>query len=469
MFVNGLTDPNLGEKLRKRLEDLEILAAAVAQSKSQQPLPLASPPRETASPPAPSNTISLSTGDKNTQVASAKTINHVTPQSPLSDVILNDWIALDGDVTAQSRDLSTTTALNHNHNNSNNQQLEKSNKDTSAIDSWGWDLHLWDASAFFAPHQQTYTRQNESWASDSEEQQHYNTPFGFGCNCADRKDGLHPRFYTISSSNSSSTSSSTSSSDSHNNNCKAHRILSNSQSRGASLRQPSPDPWASNIRVEMICNISAMWTNCLHVGISDPVFCDDDSISFFYRAPPLRSSSSSINMIQNSDNHHLIPTTSYTYNNDADSDKQAEEARVRTVQSIFKTLKPDLRPIKEQITHIHHPVIDCLPFPTLRRNILLSLANNTFDEDEMCEDLLVGLICWGRAGGGAVSRRDLNTSTGKAPANSGTPWDSRSWQAKPWFLRKYWVLLGGEEGELARQSEWWRNVRGEEEDIWACA
>ena len=27
-------------------------------------------------------------------------------------------------------------------------------------------------------------------------------------------------------------------------------------------------------------------------------------------------------------------------------------------------------------------------------------------------------------------------------------------------------MLGGEDGELVRQSEWWRNVRGEESDPW---
>lgn len=30
------------------------------------------------------------------------------------------------------------------------------------------------------------------------------------------------------------------------------------------------------------------------------------------------------------------------------------------------------------------------------------------------------------------------------------------------FLKKYWALLGGEDGELIRQSEWWRNIRGDD-------
>jgi hypothetical protein len=50
-------------------------------------------------------------------------------------------------------------------------------------------------------------------------------------------------------------------------------------------------------------------------------------------------------------------------------------------------------------------------------------------------------------------------------AVTGNLWDVRSWEAKVWFLKKYWWLLGGEEGELVRQSEWWRSVRGEEARI----
>lgn len=77
----------------------------------------------------------------------------------------------------------------------------------------------------------------------------------------------------------------------------------------------------------------------------------------------------------------------------------------------------------------------------------------------------MGLICWGGAGVGKRDRNN-NNSTARNHLSSGAPWDHRSWEAKPWFLRKYWVLLGGEEGELVRQSEWWRGVRGEEEDLW---
>ena len=82
------------------------------------------------------------------------------------------------------------------------------------------------------------------------------------------------------------------------------------------------------------------------------------------------------------------------------------------------------------------------------------------DEDEFLNDTLTGLVCWGGAG---TVKRDPDNVTGHAA--TGTPWDMRSWEAKVWFLKKYWRLLGGEEGELVRQSEWWRSVRGEEARI----
>ena len=69
----------------------------------------------------------------------------------------------------------------------------------------------------------------------------------------------------------------------------------------------------------------------------------------------------------------------------------------------------------------------------------------------------LALVCWGGAG---IGQKDRNDSTGYA--STGTPWDVRSWEAKVWFLKKYWTLLGGEDGELVRQSEWWRSTRGED-------
>ena len=191
----------------------------------------------------------------------------------------------------------------------------------------------------------------------------------------------------------------------------------------------SADPYVNTLRIERVCIVQAVFSNCLHIGITEDMFCDDDAISPFFR-----------------------PSGKTV-------DDTGSDAVVRTIQSIFKTLKQDMRPTKQQITIKHRPMIDALPFPTLRKNWIKN--QNTVNEEELYDDLLDGLVCWGGAG---IGRRDRDSSTGYT--STGTPWDSRSWEARTWFLQKYWALLGGEEGELVRQSEWWRNVRGDETDPW---
>ncbi|KAH6989157.1 hypothetical protein BKA56DRAFT_248726 [Ilyonectria sp. MPI-CAGE-AT-0026] len=113
---------------------------------------------------------------------------------------------------------------------------------------------------------------------------------------------------------------------------------------------------------------------------------------------------------------------------------------------------PSLRPISSQLSVPHHPYIDSLPFPTFRRRILAALSTDPplLDEDDLCIDLMVrdGLVCWGSCDQGGMDR--------------GTPWDSYSWQAKGWFLRKWWWLIGGKDGELWSSSRWWASQRGEQ-------
>ncbi|GAM88543.1 hypothetical protein ANO11243_065760 [Dothideomycetidae sp. 11243] len=186
------------------------------------------------------------------------------------------------------------------------------------------------------------------------------------------------------------------------------------------------DPIVNVLRVERLCLIQAVMNNCLHIGITRDMFCDSNSVSPFFR-PCGRAD-------------------------------QASQGLVTAVQNIFSTVKPDLRPVKEQIAVRHHPVIDILPFPTLRKNLILNGFD--VDDEQLYFDLLNGLVFWGGAG---ISRRDRNINTGNV--STGTPWDYRSWEGRPWFLQKYLALLGGEEGELVRQSVWWRNIRGEDVEL----
>lgn len=187
----------------------------------------------------------------------------------------------------------------------------------------------------------------------------------------------------------------------------------------------TPDPYANTLRVETVCTLAALYTLGMHVGITEELLCADESLLPFFRFS-------------------------------ADSvDDMIKANMICTVQKIFQTLKPDLRPSSEQITIKHHPYIDILPFPTLRKNLIIHQGE--VDEDEFFLDILTGLVCWGGAG---IGRRDREESTGYA--STGTPWDVRSWEARVWFSNKYWTLLGGEDGELVRQSEWWRSIRGED-------
>ncbi|EEU34279.1 uncharacterized protein NECHADRAFT_101803 [Fusarium vanettenii 77-13-4] len=110
-----------------------------------------------------------------------------------------------------------------------------------------------------------------------------------------------------------------------------------------------------------------------------------------------------------------------------------------------------LRPLASQRSISHHPYIDSLPFPEFRRRALAALSTDPplLDEDDLCIDLMLndGLVCWGSMSENGMDR--------------GTPWDSRSWEAKGWFLRKWWWLVGGQDGELWQSSTWWASQRGE--------
>ncbi|KAI9376618.1 hypothetical protein BJX61DRAFT_530773 [Aspergillus egyptiacus] len=188
---------------------------------------------------------------------------------------------------------------------------------------------------------------------------------------------------------------------------------------------PTADPYTNHLRIDTVCTITALSALSMHLGVTLEVLCGETSISSFFN-----------------------PSATST-------DALVKADTIRSVNATFKSLKPDLRPSIEQITIPHHPYIDLLPFPTLRKYLITHQGE--LDEDEFFHDMLTGLVCWGGAG---VGKHDRNSSTGYA--SSGAPWDVRSWEGRMWFLKKYWDWLGGDDGELVRQSEWWRNVRGED-------
>ncbi|KAI0199345.1 hypothetical protein F4808DRAFT_461901 [Astrocystis sublimbata] len=118
-----------------------------------------------------------------------------------------------------------------------------------------------------------------------------------------------------------------------------------------------------------------------------------------------------------------------------------------TPQALLCT-KPDLVPTPAQLAIPHHPSFDVIPWPAFRSNLCIAIAHDPplIDDDELCLDLMNdGIRCWGSAAGDSMHGR-----------GHGAPWDQRSWEAAPWFLKK-WEMLTDE--DMWRNSEWWRAMR----------
>jgi len=95
-----------------------------------------------------------------------------------------------------------------------------------------------------------------------------------------------------------------------------------------------------------------------------------------------------------------------------------------------------LRPTPVQRTIRHHPWIDLWPIPKMRDNLLL--AGDSYDEDQLCNDLVefndilneqTGLVVWGE------------------------PWDPKGWEVSKAFSAGC--------VELLESTNYWRSARGE--------
>ncbi|KAF2971579.1 hypothetical protein GQX73_g2021 [Xylaria multiplex] len=113
--------------------------------------------------------------------------------------------------------------------------------------------------------------------------------------------------------------------------------------------------------------------------------------------------------------------------------------------------KPDLLPTPAQLAIPHHPSFDVIPWPAFRSNICIALAQDPplIDDGELCLDLMnEGVRCWGSTAGDSLHGR-----------GQGAPWDQRSWEAAPWFLEKWEIFTDGRNGDMWKNSEWWRFMR----------
>ena len=117
-------------------------------------------------------------------------------------------------------------------------------------------------------------------------------------------------------------------------------------------------------------------------------------------------------------------------------------------QSVAK-IKPDLRPTHTQLITPHPSYLDCIIYPSFRDRAIELSAANKLDHWELFSDIINdGLVCWG--------------SANKTGMENGVAWSMRSWEARPWFLKKWWFLAGGEDEEVWQSSRWWWSMRGED-------
>ncbi|KAK1622377.1 hypothetical protein BDP81DRAFT_400344 [Colletotrichum phormii] len=116
----------------------------------------------------------------------------------------------------------------------------------------------------------------------------------------------------------------------------------------------------------------------------------------------------------------------------------------------LQKITPDLRPTFIQRARPHHPCFDLMPWPSFRSNAitLASGASPQIDEDDLCIDMLSGGVrCWGSAMGSMHGR------------GNGVPWDGRSWEAMPWFLEKWNLVIRDDKDGMIQTSAWW-SLRG---------
>jgi hypothetical protein len=112
-------------------------------------------------------------------------------------------------------------------------------------------------------------------------------------------------------------------------------------------------------------------------------------------------------------------------------------------------IKPDLRPTHTQLVTPHPSYLDCIIYPSFRDRAIELSAANKLDHLELFNDIINdGLVCWG--------------SANKTGMENGVAWSMRSWEARPWFLKKWWFLAGGEDEEVWQSSRWWWSMRGED-------
>ncbi|PNP78964.1 hypothetical protein FNYG_07829 [Fusarium nygamai] len=185
-----------------------------------------------------------------------------------------------------------------------------------------------------------------------------------------------------------------------------------------------PDLYMNMLQFSPAAIFTSCLTNALSLGLDPSVIanCSVEHISPFYQ-PNLSSTLNHAALIQ------AGSTILSTFNN--------------------TSIPVHLRPTMAQILIPHHTSLDLIPIPFLReRAIMLSAAMpHVFNNWELKLDIYErgGLTIW--------------RLKGENVRDTYPPWDMKSWEAAPWFLKKWCMLMGREYDKMNEQSIGWQVVR----------
>ncbi|KAG5807473.1 hypothetical protein H9Q71_007962 [Fusarium xylarioides] len=188
-----------------------------------------------------------------------------------------------------------------------------------------------------------------------------------------------------------------------------------------------PDLYMNMLQFSPAAIFTSCLTNALSLGLDPSVIanCSVEHISPFYQ-PKLSSTLNHAALIQ------AGSTILSTFGN--------------------TSIPVHLRPTMAQILIPHHTSLDLIPIPFLReRAIMLSAAMpHAFNNWELKLDIYErgGLTIW-----------RLKHEKGESVRDSYPPWDIKSWEAAPWFLKKWCMLMGREYDKMNEQSIGWQVVR----------
>ena len=122
----------------------------------------------------------------------------------------------------------------------------------------------------------------------------------------------------------------------------------------------------------------------------------------------------------------------------------------------YAHISADLQPTFEQRTLVHPVYLDCIIFPNFRSRAIELSSRGELDHCSLFLDLMHdGLVCWGSQYASAEYGRSMSDLV---------PWSRQSWEARPWFLKKWGFLIGeGDADSLRSISDWWSTVTGEDD------